>query len=424
MMSPDQPAVDEPMPLDHVNFFDPAVNDCPYHAYRTLRDEAPVWFDPKLKGFVVTRHDDVKAILSDTERFNNSRTGDLRSRVRPEVLKLYEDKGWVPAPTLAGRDDPEHRQMRGLFDHAFRPSRIRQLEPQIDQIAGQLLDAFIGDGQCEWVSAFAVPLPLLVIGIQMGANPDDIWRIKGWTDAWVQRLGLMQTPEEVIWSTEMEIEAQHYFQPIFEQLRRQPNDTLLSDLVNTEIAEWGRCLTDEELHAEMMADTFVGGSETTTNALSGGVRLLIEHPDQWRKVKRDPEHYLPRLVEEVLRLESPVQRLMRVAAVDVELHGVRIPAGSMLLIGYAAANRDDRVFDAPARFDLDRADARKHVAFGFGTHYCLGAPLARRELLSGFRALVERVDEMWFVDDTDLSIAPNYYLRALRELRIGFRASN
>ena len=108
-----------------------------------------------------------------------------------------------------------------------------------------------------------MPLPLIVIGKQMGAPEEDIWRIKAWTDAWVQRLGMMQTEEEMVWSTEQEIEAQHYFQPIFERLRREPDDTLLSDLVNTEIPEWGRPLNDNELHAEMMADTFVGGSETT-----------------------------------------------------------------------------------------------------------------------------------------------------------------
>ena len=268
-----------------------------------------------------------------------------------------------------------------------------------------------------------MPLPLIVIGIQMGANADDIWRIKAWTDAWVQRLGLMQTLDEAIWSTEMEIEAQHYFQPIFERLREQPDDTLLSDLVNTEIPEWGRCLTDNELHAEMMADTFVGGSETTTNALSGGVRLLIENPDQWDRLKSDPETYLPVLVEEVLRLEAPVQRLTRTCAIETELHGVTIPEGAQVLVTYAAANRDDRVFGEPARFNLDRPDAKKHVTFGFGTHFCMGAPLARRELLFGFTALVDRIDEMWFTDDTDLGIAPNYFLRALKELQIGFRAA-
>jgi cytochrome P450 len=271
------------------------------------------------------------------------------------------------------------------------------------------------------VRQYAVPLPLIVIGLQMGADLDDIWRIKAWTDAWVQRLGLMQTPDQAVWSTEMEIEAQHYFQPIFERLRREPNDTLLSDLVNTVIPEWGRCLTDEELHAEMMADTFVGGSETTTNALSGGVRLLIEHPEQWDRLTSDPERFLPVMVEEAVRLEAPVQRLMRTTAVDVEMHGVTIPAGSLVLPGYSAANRDDRVFDAPDAFDLERTDSRKHLGFGFGTHHCLGAPLARRELYAGFKAIVERIDEMWFVDDTELTVAPNYFLRALRELKIGLR---
>lgn len=408
------------VPLAQVDFFEPAINDCPYHAYRTLRDDAPVWFDERLRAYMVTRHDDVLAVLQDTERFISAAKAS-RTRANPEVLALYEKKGWVPGPTLAGRDDPNHKQMRALFDHAFRPRRIRQLEPQIRGLAHELISDFIDDGRCDWVRQFAVPLPLIVIGIQMGADPADIWRIKAWTDAWVQRLGLMQTREETLWSTEMEIEAQHYFQAIFERLREEPDDTLLSDLVTTEIPEWGRCLTDNELHAEMMADTFVGGSETTTNALSGGVRLLIEHPDQWDRLKSDPDTYLPVLVEEVLRLESPVQRLMRTAAVDVELHGVTIPAGSMVVVGYGAANRDDRLFEAPEVFDLDRSDARKHVSFGFGTHFCLGAPLARRELSFGFGALVELIDEMWFVDETDLTIAPNYFLRALQRLDIGFR---
>jgi cytochrome P450 len=127
------------------------------------------------------------------------------------------------------------------------------------------------------------------------------------------------------------------------------------------------------------------------------------------------------MVEESVRLEAPVQRLMRTAAVDVELHGVTIPAGSLVLVGYSAANRDERVIDQPARFDLERTDSRKHLGFGFGTHHCLGAPLARRELHAGFAAIVERIDEMWFLPDTELTVAPNYFLRALKELRIGFR---
>jgi cytochrome P450 len=233
---------------------------------------------------------------------------------------------------------------------------------------------------------------------------------------------MMQSEEEAVWSTEQEIAAQHYFQPIFERLRDEPDDTLLSDLVNTVIPEWGRPLTDNELHAEMMADTFVGGSETTTNALAEGVRLLIENPSEWAKVKSDPDTYVPLLAEEVLRLEGPVQGLFRTAAVDVDLHGVTIPAGSVVNVRFAAANRDERQFEDAACMNLDRENLRSHVAFGFGTHHCLGAPLARRELTIGFRALVDRIEDMWFIEGAnDFRHHPNFCLRALKELHIGFR---
>lgn len=410
-----------PLTLDDVNFFDPDIQECPYDAYALLREEAPVWQDPRTGMFVITRYDDVHMVLRDTERFRNARD---RSKTDPRADKiraLYEEKGWVPAPTLAGRDDPNHKEMRGLFNHAFRPQKVKQLDPFVEDLAHRLIDDFIDDGRCDWVRQFAVPLPLIVIGVQMGAREEDIWQIKAWTDAWVQRLGLMQTEEEALWSTEMEIEAQHYFQPIFERLREQPDDTLLSDLVNTVIPEWGRTLNDNELHAEMMADTFVGGSETSTNAISAGVMLLIRQPDQWDRLKSDPETHLPVLVEEILRLEGPVQGLFRQAAVDVDLHGVRIPAGSILNIRYAAANLDDGVFDCPMEMDLERDNARQHLAFGFGTHHCMGAPLARREIYLSFQALVERIDEMWFVEDAnDFLHQPNFCLRALKELHIGF----
>ncbi|NCZ70756.1 MAG: cytochrome P450 [Actinobacteria bacterium] len=409
--------------LDRLTLLDPEVSDCPYAAYDALRREAPVWRDNATGMYVVTRYEDVRQVLTDTVRFTSARH---RGRIDPRsarLKKIYEEKGWLPGATLAARDDPEHREMRGLFNHAFRPSKIKEMDDFIVGLAHRLIDDFIAAGRCDWVRSFAIPLPLIVIGRQMGARDEDMWRIKAWTDAWVHRLGMMQTEDEAVWSTEMEIEAQHYFQPIFERLRREPDDTLLSDLVNTVIPEWGRTLTDNELHAEMMADTFVGGSETTTNALAEGVRLLIENPAEWDKLVSDPDHYVPLLAEEVLRLEGPVQGLFRTAAVDVELHGVTIPAGSVVNVRYGAANRDETHFECPEKMDLDRDNVRSHVAFGFGTHHCLGAPLARRELIIGFRALVDRIDRMWFIEGAnDFRHHPNFCLRALKHLHIGFTA--
>ncbi len=404
-----------------VDFFDPEISECPYRAYEILRNNAPVWQDPKSGMFIITRYNDVQDVLKSTKKFRNKRN---KSKIDNRSLMLrdiYKKKGWVPAPTLAGRDDPEHKEMRKLFAHAFRPQKIQQMDSFVESLAGRLINEFIDNGRCDWVREFAIPLPLIVIGHQVGVPEDDIWKIKAWTDAWVQRLGMMQTEEEAIWSTEMEIEAQHYFQPIFERLRQTPDDSLLSDLVNTKIPEWGRALTDEELHAEMMADTFVGGSETSTNAISAGVMLLIQQPDQWDLLKSDPQRYLPVLVEEILRLEGPVQGLFREASEDIEFHGVAIPKGSVINVRYAAANLDETKFANPNKLDLLRKNSRQHLAFGFGTHYCMGAPLARREIYLSFKVLIERVEKMWFIENlNDFSHHQNFCLRALRELHIGF----
>lgn len=424
-----------------INFFDPATNDCPYDAYQVLRDEAPVWKDPATGMITLTRYEDIRMVLLDTKRFSNavgSGAGDTGKAVAPEdpekarelmeamaveaeLTELYKHKGWLPVSSLDGLDEPRHKQLRRMMEYAFRPARVRELDPYVESLAYRLVDDFIGDGRCEFVSQFAVPLPLYVIGRQMGIPESDMPRIKKWTDAWVKRMGLMLSREERIWSAEQEIEAQHYFQPLFEKLREEPADNLLSDLVNKEVPEWGRPLTDQELHTEMMADLFVGGSETSTNALSGGVMLLIRNPEAWRRVRADPDRYLEPLVEEVLRLESPVQGLLRQTTEEVQLHGVTIEKGSIIRLGYGAGNRDERRFGCPADFDLDREQPRSHLAFGVGAHHCLGAPLARRELYFGFKALTDRVEEMRFVEGAnDFSFHPNYFLRSIKELHIEF----
>ncbi len=420
----------EPEHLEKINFLDQGLQNCPYHAYRMLRDEAPVWQDPITGFYVITRFDDLRALLLDPERYRNSMSGGQggsRDRLDAEraqrMMALYKEKGWVPAPTLAGRDDPNHKQMRAMFNEAFKPKKINAMDPFVRDTAYKLIDAFVDDGHCDWIHQYAVPLPLIIIGRQMGVPEEDIWQIKAWTDAWIQRLGMMQTEEEERWSVEMEIEAQHYFQPIFERLRKAPDDTLLSDMVNRVIPEWGRTLNDNELHAEMMADTFVGGSETTTNAIGFGMKLLIENPHVWAQLKADPDKHMRTFCEEVLRLEGPVQGLFRMAGEDIELHGVTIPKGAMVNVRYAAANRDEREFHCPAEIDLERDKPGKHLGFGSGVHHCLGAPLARREMYWAFRALVDRVEDMRFAEGKNtFEVAPNFSLRALKELNIEFTA--
>ena len=414
-----------PASLAEATLADPEILECPFPTYDLLREQAPVWQDPRTGIYVITRYDDLRMICLDTARFSSIRPSNDHARLTGNARLAYEmflEKGWVPAASLAARDDPEHKQMRSIFDKAFRPRRINTLDPEVRDLAYELIGAFIDDGACNFVRQFAVPLPLIVICRQMGAKDEDVWQIKAWTDAWFRGTGFNLTREQVIWSTEMEIQAQHYFQPIFERLRKTPDDTLLSDLVNTEVPGWGRPLNDNELHAEMMQDTFVGGSETTTNALSAGIMLLAQNPDVWNTLKADPDRHLKTFCEEVVRLESPVQGLTRTTTVDVVLHGVTIPKGSLIDIRFAAGNRDAAQFGEPHRINLDRRNAANHLGFSSGTHYCLGAPLARRELYWGFKAFIDHVDEFWLAPGKNtLRHYPNYALRALNELHIEFR---
>ena len=426
-------------PVQEINFFDPQVNDCPFPAYRRLRDERPVWQDPVTKFFVLSRYEDIRAAILDTARFTNqvalSNAGAAMKPDDPEkarelleavaleeeVQRLYAETGWTPAANLDALDEPPHMELRRLFDYAFAPARITDLDPFVETLAYRLVDGWLDDGHCELIAQWAVPLPLYVIGRQIGVAEEDMPRIKAWTDAWVQRMGLAQTPSERIWSTEMEIEAQHYLQPIYDRLRREPDDSLLSVLVNREVPEWGRTLTDEELHSEVIVDLFVGGSETTTNALAAGVVELIEHPELWERLSADPDAHLETFVEEIVRLEAPVRALMRQTATEIELHGVTIPEGALVLLLYGSANRDERRFRCPDGVDLERRRPRSHLGFGTGSHHCLGAPLARRELYYGFRALIERVGEMRFTPGAEpLSYQPNLFFRALRELHVDF----
>ena len=414
-----------PASIAEARLADPEVLECPFPTSDVLLEEAPVWIDPLTGMYIVSKYDDLREVLKDKETFSNWRASNSYEHMSEQermAYHLFEKKGWVPGASLAGRDDPEHKEMRRIFDQAFRASRIKELDTDVEALAYRLVDEWIDDGHCEFMKQFAWPLPLIIICQQMGAPEEDTWKIKEWTDAWIKGRGFGLTDEEVIWCTEMEIEAQHYFQKVFEQLRQKPENTLLSDLVNTVIPEWGRPLTDNELHAEMMQDTFVGGSETTSNAIGAGMMLLAKNPNIWDQLKSDPEKYLRTFCEEVVRLEGPVQGLTRLATKDTEIGGVPVPKGSIVCVRYGAANRDPEHFECPHEINLERKNAGSHLGFSSGTHHCLGAPLARRELYWSFKVITEKIDEVWLAPEkNNLRHLPNYMLRIMKDLYIEFK---
>lgn len=410
--------------LEGLTLTDPEVQECPFDAYDLLRDEAPVHKDPVTEFYIVSRHEDIRTVLLDPITFSSQGKYKTRQQMHPErwarIRKIYADEGWAHVPSLAHLDEPAHKQLRSIWDNAFRPGKINDLEPRIRAIVNSLLDGIIDDGECEFVSQFAVPLPLTVICGLMGAPADDIWRIRGWIDAWINQGSLMISEEEEIVEVRKVIEAQHYFQGIIERLRREPDDSLFSEVVNTEIPEWGRKMTDHELQASMFADLFAAGAETTANALASGVKLLVEHPQAWEAIKADRKN-VRTFVEEVLRLESPTQGLTRLTTRDVEMHDVVIPEGSVVHMRFGAANRDERQFECPVDLDVDRKRATTHHAFGGGSHHCVGAPLARRELNVAFSTFADRLDEIRFAPDKNsFNHHRSVTFRGVTELHIEF----
>ncbi len=409
-------------PSADINFADPAVIACPYPAYDQLRATAPVYWDQGTNCFVITRYADIRAILLDPLRFSSegylAKVTDTVIAERAARLRaLYESEGWLPQPALGFIDDPRHKEVRAIFDRAFNASRIRSMDDDLRRIAYTLADRLATTPEADFLDAYAIPLPLEVTALITQIPKDDVARIRTWTDAFIRRFGLMLSEEEERACVRLEIEAQHYLMQIITRLRARPDDSLLSDLVNTPLSD-GTTMNDSQLLTHLMADTFVGGSETTTSALASGLRMMLADPALHARLRADPDTHLRTFIEEVLRLESPVQGLYRVARADVTLHGVTIPAGSVVNLRYAAANRDTDQFTDAADIDCTRRNAGSHLAFGSGIHHCVGATLARRELYWGFRALIDTLEGLELAPDNDFALAPSLMLRRLARLGI------
>jgi cytochrome P450 len=404
---------------------DPQTIECPYDFYANLRAQAPVFLDPISGFYVVSRFDDVREILRDPATYSSDDLQLIYAQInRKQAMRAamaFTRRGWLPARTIIARNDPAHRELRIVFDRLFKSSRIASIEPEIEQVATKLMRPILDKGHCDWVAEFAIPMPLLIIGKQMGANEQDLFQIRQWISAAAKRFGLMANDEEFAQSVNSEIEAQHYFQPIFARLRTTPDDTYLSELVNTPIEEWARPLDDRELLAEIIWDFFGAGSETTTSALASGMMLLIQNLEILLRLKADPGRWLKPFIEEILRLESPIQGTYRIATRDVSLNGTTIPKNAIVNVRIGAANRDEGRFERPDALDLDRDHLSMHMAFGAGIHYCAGSALARRELFWGFKTFLARIGSVRFAPNkNDFAHGRSYILRSLNELHIEF----
>lgn len=370
---------------DPYGLFAPENRDDPYPVLARLRAEAPVyWAEGQAGAWTVTRYADVAAGFRDA-RLSASRAEAMAKRLPPEAREWLSPIVTNLANWVLLRDPPDHTRLRGLIGQAFTPRLIEAWRPRIRQILDQLV-AEIEPGEVELVRALAAPLPILVIGDMLGLPAEDRHRLKTCSDAIAAFFGAAQLSQPLLAGARAAIlELEDYFRRALAERRASPRDDLLSALVAAE--EQGSVLSEQELLSTCTAVLF-GGHETTTNLIANAVLTLLNHPDQLARLRAEPG-LLASCIEEVLRFESPVSRMGRVARVDFEWHGQQLRAGDRVFLSLAAANRDDAQFPAADVFDIARADNR-HLALSTGPHYCVGAALGRLEARLAIEALLAR----------------------------------
>ena len=383
--------------VDSEGLLDPAVQRDPFPHYRQLREHQPVFRMPQTGFWVLTRYDDLRTILRDTETFSNTLdledlSGERARRLGALFNERLAEKGWAHVPTLHQSDPPEHTRYRRLLSKVFSPGRVRQMVPGVERTCDRLIDAFIDHGRCEFVSEFAFPLPGIVISEQLGLAADQIGTFRRWADAMLAPAqGLLTDEDATIRYADIEAEAQHYLADVFEDRRARPGSDLISALVAAS-AEEEHPLSMHELQ-NLLQQLITGGYITTADGITSAMWLLAQNPEQMRRVRAD-RSLIKAFAEESLRMLAPVQGLFRKTTRDVEIRGVAIPAGSILHVRYGAANRDEEAFENPDGFDVTRAHVMRHMSFGQGPHACVGAPLARQEMVTAFERLLDRLDDI------------------------------
>ena len=403
-----------------IDFFAAEVLADPFAAYRQGLIDSPVYAVPGTGVTMVLSYALVAEAAARVDDFSNDFGAILAgTRSADQEVAAVLDKGWPMRDTLLTADPPDHTRFRKLVNLAFSMKRVDALEAHVRAIVTALIDGFIDRGSCDFVAEFAMPLPVQLITEQIGIDRTDFATVKRWSDAFADRLGGMISHERELECAADVVEFQHAMKARIDERRAAPRDDLLSDLVHAQV-DGERPLDDAEL-LSILQQLMVAGNETTTSALAGGLVQLIRHPDQAEKVRANPA-LIRNMVEEILRTESPTAGLWRVVRHDTELGGVPLKAGSMLMLRFAAANRDPARFENPDMFDVERRNANSHLAFGRGIHMCVGNMLSRKEMAVAFDELLKRLDRIAIPDEAALTYPPNRLLRGLSALPITFGA--
>ena len=365
---------------------DPAIIKNPFPYYPLLQRDAPVYRVPKRGFYVISRYDDVEAVLQNWQDFTTS------SGPGPAFTTS-------PVPAILQSDPPDHTRLRTIISKAFTPRAVRACEPLVEAYAHECMDRILVQGRADLVEEYAIPLPVVVIAELLGVPREDRRLFRAWSDEVVASIGGRR------FASGAPIDFGTYFTRVIEERRREPRDDVISKLFEPNRA--GETLTVPEVLSFALS-LLVAGNETTTGLIGNLFFELAKRPDDWQRLRAD-RSLVPSAIEESLRHDGPNQGLFRHATRDVTPHGVTIPANSKVLVLFGAAGYDAKHFPEPERFDIAR-EPNRHLAFGAGIHHCLGASLGRLEANVALRVALERIETLRLVD-ADPPYVPIFFIR-------------
>lgn len=393
--------------------YDPAVMADPYPALARLRDSDPVHWCVPLKSWVVTRHDDVRALMTG-DALSTARLASFYRTLPPREAELLRDIVRYLSLWLAFSDPPDHTRMRRIMRHAFAGPAMAAVEGGVVPVVDQLLDRLEGRGRIEAVRDYALQVPAFVIMDLLGVERTMLEPFKAWSDDLALFIsGARRADDKYERAAEGCREMSAYFKALIAERRRRPRPGFLQDLIAAR--DEGEALSEDELIASCILVLFAG-HETTTNLISMALRAFLLHPGERAKLLAEPRLIDP-AIEEVMRWDGPTHTLCRIVAVDHELRGRRLRAGDRLFAAVAAANRDPAVFPEPDRFDIARG-APRHMSFGQGIHACIGARLAREEGRVAVLRFLQRFPTSEFHDGGRMEWIDAMVPRGLRRLEL------
>jgi cytochrome P450 len=389
----------------------------PHLFYRAAR-ERPVTFSPSIGAYMVTRYADLITVLDDPQTFSSKAALPMIYGNPPEVTAVLEE-GNVPETTMVvNEDEPAHIRFRRVFDAGFTGARVRAMVPLMRDRAESLIDGFPGaDANCaDLVADYAIPFVQTVISAVIGFPAQDTAQIQAWTDDVNMLWNMLAPVESRVESARRMADYTRYLQALIDDRRAHPREDLISDLVHGANGYPG--VPDEYVHNMIRGAARVAGFDTTRDAITATVLIMLQNPDVRDRVLADPARAIPRLTEEALRRDAPHRGLFRITTREVDLGGAALPPGAPMLLLFGSGNRDETVFADPDRADLDRPNVRDHLAFGHGLHSCPGAPMARAEIRVALETLLRKLPGLRLADGYEPTYIASYFFRGLESLDI------